>query len=259
MRRPSVSLAVGSERLLKDRYYPRTYRYYQAGEVYWEDSHTLLLFSPDRYLFWRLKPSIRMNLEETPQQYGAYVIGARKAPYAFEVVTDSHGYNSPEFHCARRGSAFRIVTLGDSRTMAEGVPFDDLYARKLEALLRAPGSSTRRSRRCAPGRTAACSSILCRQAWQLRALLFGKTPARTIDHAGAGSRTARVPLDVYARNLERIADLGRRAGFRPVFLILLTSPYAYYPDLFPDQAALPAEASRALDEGRAVLPWPRFP
>jgi len=303
----AIALLVAADRALKSSYYSQTYRYYDAGEVYWEDSHTLLLFSPDRYLFWRLKPHIRMKLEETPEQYGAYVIGTRKVPYAFEVVTDSHGYNSPEFDCGRKGSTFRIVTLGDSRTMAEGVSFDDLYPRKLETLLRArPGGRRyevvnggvsgyssyqglvqleRELVPCSPDIVTVLFGIndqdvdqgisdaekarlfdtpittlrawsnrsmlayfLRRQAWQLKALLFGKTPARTIDYAGAGPRMARVPLDAYAHNLERIADLGRREGFRPVFLILPTSPYAYYPDLFPDQAALPAEASRALDE-----------
>jgi lysophospholipase L1-like esterase len=305
-------IVLGSERLLKDHYYSRSYRYYEAGEVYWEDSHTLLLFSPDRYLFWRLKPNIRMRLEETPEQYGAYVIGTRKAPYAFEVRTGSHGYNSPEFDCAHKGSLFRIVTLGDSRTMAEGVPFDDLYGRRLEALLRArPGNRgyevvnagvsgyssyqglielERELLSCAPDVVTVLFGIndqdldqgisdvdkaarfdtpvttlrawsnrsmlvyfLRRQAWQLHGWLFGKTPARTLDYAGAGPRKARVPLEAYARNLERIAELGRSSGFRPVFLILPSSPYAYYPELFPDQAALPAEAAHALDSVEALV------
>jgi predicted Zn-dependent protease len=38
-----------------------------------------------------------------------------------------------------------------------------------------------------------------------------------------------------------------------VFLILPSSPYAYYPELFPDQAALPAEAAHALDSVEALV------
>jgi len=124
-----------SDRLLKLYYYGHTYRYYEAGEVYWEDSHTLLLFSPDRHLFWRLKPSITMKLEETPTQYGLFFVGGRPAPYAFTVSTSSRGLNSPEFECRKPPGTFRILALGDSRTMAEGVPFDSVYARRLEAWL----------------------------------------------------------------------------------------------------------------------------
>ncbi len=302
-----LALVVAADRALKAFYYSKTYRYYESGEVYLEDSHTLLLFSSDRHLFWRLKPHIRMKLEETPEQYGAYVIGTRRVPYQFEVMTEGHGFNSPAFDCGHKGSAFRVVSLGDSRTMAEGVPLEDLYARKLEGLLRArPGArpyevinggvSGYSSYQglvelendlapCAPDvvtvlfgindqdldqgisdtekarlfdtpittlRAWSNRSMLVygsrRAFWQLGALFFGKTPARVVDYTGVGPRTRRVPSEAYARNLERIADMGKRVGFRPVFLILPTSPYAYYPDLFPDQASLPPEVGSSLDD-----------
>ena len=38
--------------LFERHYYSGTYRYYETAEVYWEDENTLLLFSPDRELFW---------------------------------------------------------------------------------------------------------------------------------------------------------------------------------------------------------------
>lgn len=312
----ALALVVAADRTLKSFYYSKTYRYYEAGEVYWEDSHTLLLFSPDRHLFWRLKPNIRMRLQETPEQYGAYVIGTRRVPYQFEVVTEGHGFNTPSFDCGHKGSAFRIAAIGDSRTMAEGVPFADVYARKVEGLLRARSGARpnggdvelinggvsgyssyqglveleRDVVPCDPDVVTVLFGIndqdvdqgisdaqkarlfdtplttlrawsnrsmlvywMRRQFWQLEALFFGKTPARTVDYAGVGPRTSRVSLDAYARNLERIADLGERAGFRPVFLILPTSPYAYYPDLFPDQASLPLEVGRALDDVEPLL------
>lgn len=299
-----------AERRLTDGYYSKTYRYYDAGEVYWEDSHTLLLFSPDRYLFWRLKPRIRMKLEEIPEQYSAYVVGPRPVPYAFEVKTDSRGFNSPEFDCADR-SAFRIATLGDSRTMAEGVPFDDLYGRKLEGLLnRRPGGRRYQvinagvsgyssfqglvglEREIAPCRPDVVTVLfgindqdtdegisdahkaelfdsslttlrawsnrsmivyfLRREWWQLRARFAGKTPAQPRNYAGERPRAARVSVEEYERNLGRIAEMGRQAGFTPVFLILPTSPYAYYPELFPDQATEAPEMTAALSEADAL-------
>jgi lysophospholipase L1-like esterase len=130
---------VAAEQLLAWHYYRQTYRYYEAGEVYWEDSQTLLLFSPDRYLFWRLKPRIRMKLAETPVQYGLHIPEPRRVPYAFTVQTNGRGLNSPEFACEKPRGIYRIATLGDSRTMAEGVRFESLYARRLERLLNASG------------------------------------------------------------------------------------------------------------------------
>ena len=128
---------VGGEHALEQHYYGRTYRFYEVGEVYWEDSSTLLLFSPDRYLFWRLKASIVMTLEESPEQSGLFLPGPRPAPYTFTIRTNRRGYNSPEFECANADGFRRIVALGDSRTMAEGVKYEEAYPRRLEALLRA--------------------------------------------------------------------------------------------------------------------------
>lgn len=304
-----LALLAALDRGLKSHYYAKTYRYYEAGEVYWEDSHTLLLFSPDRHLFWRPKPRIRMRLEETPESYGAHLVGTRPVPYAFEVRTDGRGFNSPEFDCARKGDSFRVVTLGDSRTMAEGVPFEATYPRKLEALLRRRGGRVevinagvsgyssyqglvtleRELLPCRPDVVTVLFGIndqdqdqgitdrekaphfdnpittlrawsnrsmivyaLRRSFWQLRGLLVGKTPARPVRYAGDGPRAARVPLDDYARNLERFVERGRLAAFTTVFVILPTSPYAYYPELFPDQHALPPEEVQTLDELEAL-------
>lgn len=297
---------VGIDRGLKSYYYARTYRYYEAGEVYWEDSHTLLLFSPDPHLFWRLKPTIRMKLEETPEQYGGYLVSSRKEPYAFEVRTNSRGFNSPEFVCGGKGDALRVVTLGDSRTMAEGVPFERLYGRRLETLLNArPGRRhevinagvsgyssyqglvqlERELLSCGPDVVTVLFGIndqdvdqgisdrekarlfdtaatrlrawanrsmivyaLRRGFWRVRALFAGRIPVEPVYYGDPGSRAARVSLDEYAQNLHRFADLGRQHGFRPVFLILPTSPYAYEPDLFPDEEPVPLAVGHALDE-----------
>jgi lysophospholipase L1-like esterase len=298
--------AMGIDRGLKSYYYARTYRYYDAGEVYWEDSHTLLLFSPDPHLLWRLKPNIRMKLEETPEQYGGYIASSRKEPYAFEVRTNSRGFNSPEFDCSGKGDARRVVTLGDSRTMAEGIPLEGLYSRRLEALLNAlPGRRhqvinagvsgyssyqglvvlERELLACAPDVVTVLFGIndqdvdqgisdrekallfdssatrlrawtnrsmiiyaLRRGFWRVRAWLLGSTPAEPVYYGDPKARVPRVSLDEYAQNLHRFADLGRRYGFWPVFLVLPTSPYAYEPALFPDEPPLPLEVGRAFDE-----------
>lgn len=300
-----MALLAGIDRGLAHHYYSQSYRYYEAGEVYWEDSHTLLLFSPDRHLFWRLKPGIRMKLEETPEAYGSQVVGSRPVPYAFEVRTQSRGFNSPEFDCARKGDAFRVVTLGDSRTMAEGVPFDETYPRRLEALMRRSGRRVevlnagvsgyssyqglltleRDLLPCRPDVVTVLFGIndqdhdqgitdeakarffdhpittlrawsnrsmivyaLRRAFWQLQGLVVGKTKARPASYARTGPSAARVPIEDYARNLERIVARGRAAGFTTVLAVLPTSPYAYYPELFPDQHTLEPDESRSLDE-----------
>ena len=42
---------AATEALLREYYYSKTYSYYEATEVYWEDQNTLLLYLPHRFLF----------------------------------------------------------------------------------------------------------------------------------------------------------------------------------------------------------------
>ena len=129
------ALLYGIDQALKYYYYSETYRYYEAGEVYYEDENTLLLYSPHRTLFWAIKPDIRMRIEENPVQYDAYTVGSRPGHYLFEVRSNSEGLNSPEVELEKPDGTVRIVTLGDSRTMAEGVPLEQTYPRILNDLL----------------------------------------------------------------------------------------------------------------------------
>ena len=125
-----------AEFALERHYYSQTYRYYATGEVYVEDENTLLLFSPDRDLFWVIKAGIELHIEEDPEQYALHLIGSFPGHYEFTVKSNSVGLNSPEVELEKPADTMRIVTLGDSRTMAEGVGFERLYSRRLESLFR---------------------------------------------------------------------------------------------------------------------------
>ena len=123
------------DRLLKAYYYSKTYSHYQVGEVYWEDSKTALFFAPDRYLFWRYKPNIRIKLTTPTEEYGLYHIGPRSIPRRMTITTNSKGYRAANFDCSKPPNTFRIFNLGDSRTMGEGVVQDERYSERLERLL----------------------------------------------------------------------------------------------------------------------------
>ena len=284
------ALLFGVDRALKAYYYSQTYKYYETGEVYREDENTLLLFSPHRTLFWVIKPNIRLKIEEDPAEYDAYTIGERPGHYAFEVRSNSAGLNSPNVELAKPADVTRIVVLGDSRTMAEGVPFDEIYPRRLERLLReanpgrkfevinggVSGYSSHQGRALLEEKLLAYEPdyvtvlfgindqdrdqkvsdrekadiydswlttlrglsnrsmliySLRRQVDQLRGWAFGKTPVRSVVYDSDDPKR-RVSFAEYRENLTAIADLGVAHGFEPIFLIVPTSPYAYYPSLF---------------------------
>ena len=50
-------------------------------------------------------------------------------------VANSHGFRDVERAVAKRAGTYRIAVIGDSVTMQEGIPLDDLYTRVLESLL----------------------------------------------------------------------------------------------------------------------------
>ena len=289
----SLLAIVAADRLLKVYYYSKTYRYYEAGEVYVEDENTLLLFSPDRYLFWKIKPRIELKITEDPEEYDLRTIGSRPGHYFFTVRSNAHGLNSPDVSRSKPAGTRRVITLGDSRTMAEGVPFDRLYSRRLEALLheRLPATPVEVINAGVSGYTSYQGLVqlkrnllafdpdvvtvlfgindqdfdlgvsdrhraeafdspmvtvrawanrsmiyyfMRRQAWQLKGLLFGKTRLGPPGSGAGDEIVRRVSTEEYRANLEEIADFGEIHGFTPVFLILPTSPYAYYPSLFDE-------------------------
>lgn len=116
-------------------YYGQSYSHYAVGQVYWEDSNTELFFSPDRHLFWRYKPNIRIELANPIEEYGLYRVGTRSVPHRIVVETDESGFRGPGFDCEKEPGTYRIFVLGDSRSMAEGVDVSERYSEVLEQLL----------------------------------------------------------------------------------------------------------------------------
>jgi lysophospholipase L1-like esterase len=290
----ALAAVVGADLGIKKYYYSFTYRYYDAGEVYQEDSNTLLLFSPDRYLFWRIKPNIGMKITENPEQYDLRTLGTTRGHYLFTVRTNSDGLNSPEIDLAKPPGTVRIITLGDSRSMAEGIPFDRLYGRRLESMLNEAAGEPRyevinagvsgyssyqgvqqlkrqllkyepdyatvlfgindqdtfqgiSDVEKAPIFDSPLTTIrgwlnrsmilyfLSRQVIKAKGALFGKTPIDPTVYESGPDRTRRVSLAEYEGNLREIVDLGKRHGFTPILVIVPTSPYAFYAQLFaPD-------------------------
>lgn len=315
-----LALLFGADRAFKYYYYSQTYRYYETAEVYYEDENTLLLFSPHRTLFWVIKPDIRLKIEEDPTEYDAYTIGGSSpGHYAFEVRSNSAGLNSPPVDLAKPEGTVRIVVIGDSRSMAEGVPFEELYSRRLEALLNEAHPETRYE--VINGGVSGYSShqgrvlleekllayqpdyvtvlfgindqdldqgvsdrekaliydnslttlrgfinrsmlvyFLRRQVDQLRGWIFGKTPVKSIVYR-EGYTTRRVSMAEYRENLTAIAELGTAHDFEPIFLIVPTSPYAYYPSLFRksttplrgEEMAMATRAQTAFEAGDNAL------
>jgi len=289
----SLLLIFSVDRLLKMHYYSKVYRYYDAGEVYVEDENTLLLFSRHRYLFWKLKPNIKMTITEDPLQYDLHALEGKPGTYTFTVQTNSRGFNSPEISTSKPAGTVRLITLGDSRTMAEGIPFDKLYGRRLEAMLNESlhdrrtqvinagvsgyssyqglvslkremleydpdyvtilfgindqdadqglGDRERAVEYDTPLNTIrgwANRSMIyyfcLRQSLWLRGIVVGKTPLDAQPEFRDGQLIRRVSLEEYEDNLNEFVDLGETQGFAPIFLIVPTSPYSFYPSLFEE-------------------------
>lgn len=92
------------------------------------------------------------------------------------------------------------------------------------------------------------------QLLQLKGSLFGKTERVPTLATSAEGRNRRVTLEDYEHNLSRIAELGQRHGFIPVFLIVPNSPYSWYPELYEnDPAVLPAEAEERFARIKSLL------
>ncbi|MCL4786371.1 MAG: SGNH/GDSL hydrolase family protein [Verrucomicrobia bacterium] len=79
----------------------------------------LEVYAPDRKLYWRLKPNQNCFTK----------VGRRP------VLINSHGTRGPEFPLEKPAGAFRILSLGDSRTFGWGLSDEETYSRRLEDLL----------------------------------------------------------------------------------------------------------------------------
>jgi peptidoglycan/LPS O-acetylase OafA/YrhL len=76
---------------------------------------------PDPTLGWRLKPSHNTRL--------------RWESYDYYVTANSQGFPGPEYPALKTPETFRILTVGDAFTSAEGVDTDQAWPRLLEAEL----------------------------------------------------------------------------------------------------------------------------
>lgn len=79
----------------------------------------LEIYEPDRKLYWRLKPSQDCYTK----------VGHRP------VQINAHGTRGPEFRADKPAGAWRILSLGDSRTFGWGLNDAETYSRRLEQLL----------------------------------------------------------------------------------------------------------------------------
>src|SRR5574341_311581 len=127
-----VTLA-GIEILCERHYYSRTYNYYQAAEVYWEEQSTLLLYLPHRFLFWTLKPNIRLKAAENAQGYGLRPGQNVRTRYEWEIRVGPKGFRGPDFPARKPAGELRVACFGDSRTLGEALAASDTYPRRLEA------------------------------------------------------------------------------------------------------------------------------
>lgn len=127
-----MALLAVSEYSLRRYFFGRTYSYYASTEVYWEDQQTLLLYLPDPLTMWRLRPSISLSVEEWIQPYGQEP--TLPIRHKWNISTNEHGYRSPEFDRTKPNGKVRILCLGDSRTLGEGLKIQDTYPSQLNIL-----------------------------------------------------------------------------------------------------------------------------
>jgi lysophospholipase L1-like esterase len=132
----AAGLATAAEFLLTRLYYSRTYSYYEAAAVYWEDQHTLLLYLPDRLLFWTLRPGVRLKARERIESYGpsGLKVGHERA---WEVAVGPKGFRGADFPWVRPARELRVGCLGDSRTLGEGLAGPETYPEQLSRRLTA--------------------------------------------------------------------------------------------------------------------------
>lgn len=132
-----AGIALGAEIALERHYYHgRTYNYYDAAEVYWEDQSTLLLYIPHRELFWTLKPNVRMRVAEKARSYGLQPDQNGRIRHEWEIRVGKQGFRGDDFPVRKPPGELRVACFGDSRTIGEGLEEHVTYPARLEALLR---------------------------------------------------------------------------------------------------------------------------
>ena len=116
-------------------YYAKTYDYYHAAEVYWEEQSTLLLYLPHRYLFWTLKPGIRMKAQEVAETFGLRPEHNGRKRYDWEIRVSPQGFRGAAFPEQRPKAELRVACFGDSRTIGESLEESQSYEARLTARL----------------------------------------------------------------------------------------------------------------------------
>jgi lysophospholipase L1-like esterase len=137
--------ALAAESLLTRHYYGRSYNYYRAAEVYWEDQQTLLLYLPDRLLFWRLRPNIRLKATETNEVFELRPERSGRRRFEWELRVGPKGFRGEDFPARRPAGELRVACFGDSRTIGEALEERDTYPARLASTLadRLPGRQVR--------------------------------------------------------------------------------------------------------------------
>jgi hypothetical protein len=128
-----LALLAVSEYSLRRHFFGRTYSYYSTTEVYWEDQHTLLLYLPDPLTMWRLRPSIELSVSEWIRPYGR--APAEPVRHEWTISTNALGYRTQEFEEEKPNDTLRILCLGDSRTLGEGLEAEETYPDRLSRRL----------------------------------------------------------------------------------------------------------------------------
>jgi hypothetical protein len=123
---------VVAEGLLKRHYYGQRYRYYEATGVYAEDQQTLLLYLPDRWLFWSLRPGIDLDVQERIEGFGPPDGTPVPRVHAWRIHVDANGLRGREFPWRKASGELRVGCFGDSRTFGEGLAEDETYPSQLE-------------------------------------------------------------------------------------------------------------------------------
>jgi lysophospholipase L1-like esterase len=104
--------------------------------VYWEDQQTLLLYLPDRELFWRLRPNIRLKAAETNETFELQPGRSGRQSFEWELRVGPKGFRGEDFPERKPQVELRVACFGDSRTIGEGLEEKDTYPVRLVATLR---------------------------------------------------------------------------------------------------------------------------
>lgn len=79
---------------------------------------------------WRLRPGIRLSVEEWIRPHGPTPQPPQH--HRWTIVTEDHGFRTDPFATEKPDGTFRVLCLGDSRTLGEGLAQDQTYPSQLQ-------------------------------------------------------------------------------------------------------------------------------